>query len=531
MYISSSEVSNGGALPKHEEETGACSFVVASSMFTASRVFSALLGAVRGFLLAKWLGPAAYGTWQFVNIFGHYGVYAGLGTRAGISREIPFLRGGGNFRRMSAVLGTAFAANLYGPLSYGLIVLGCSFFVLETVDAKALAMFSPVIVLTSLVGYGGTLAMAMGLYDVRTKLGLLEDLLTGFLTVGFVYIWGVYGAIAGFGLAALIAAIYAAWRLWQYLALGIDWRMFLNLVVIGLPIMGNGILLTTMGTADQILIAAMLGREMLGVYGLMRSGVVVLQAIPASLGQVLFVKFAELDGKNQSNEGITHLLDKTTLILSAVLAPILSSAAALLPLVIVLFLPEFTEGIQAGQVLIGALFFMGVSLPATNWCVSTLRNGPVLALRIAVVAAECGALYWVISVGGGLEAIASIVLAAFASFSVAIMIISNYLLGTTISGGFVRAIRSGLPFLAIAVVLLLQSGFSQTGSSFVETHLFISVGVNLVCGLLVSAAFVMWIDRRTHFLRVISRTFGAILRLPGRNLAKVSAGKLFRIKS
>ena len=92
--------------------------------------------------------------------------------------------------------------------------------------------------------------------------------------------------------------------------------------------MANGILFTTMATVDHILIAAMLSRDMLGVHGLARAGVAVLQTIPASIGQMLFVKFAELDGQSRTNIFMSQVLNRSTLILSVVMAPIVSGGIA-----------------------------------------------------------------------------------------------------------------------------------------------------------------------------------------------------------
>ena len=96
------------------------------------------------------------------------------------------------------------------------------------VDAKALASYSPVIVLLSWVGYSGSLAMAIGLYSVRTKLGFLDNVLAGLFAIAFVYIWVIYGAIGGFGRAAPMAALYSAHKLREYFAFKLDLRLLWN---------------------------------------------------------------------------------------------------------------------------------------------------------------------------------------------------------------------------------------------------------------------------------------------------------------
>jgi O-antigen/teichoic acid export membrane protein len=467
-------------------------FAQASSMFTASRVVGAVIGLLKGFLIARWLGPASYGIWQFVNIFGQYGAHAGLSTRSGISREVPFLRGKGDLDKMNAVLGTAFVANFYGPIFYGAVVLAASFFVTEAVDAEALAIYSPVIIFLSWAGYGSALAMAVGLYSVRTRLGLLNDLVTGLLAIGFLYIWGIYGLIGGAGVAALIVTVYSACKLRQYLFFKVDWEVLWKLVIVGLPIMANGILLTSMASVDRMLIAATLSRDLLGVYGLAHAGVVVLQTIPTSIGQMLAVKFAELDGQNKSNAYLSVLLERSTLILAVVLGPIVSAVIACFPTLVVYLLPEYVEGILPGRLLIASVFFLGVSLPVTNWCVSTKRFGPVLSLRLVILVAEAFGIYLVIRNSGGLEMVALVALCAFAVFCGIIIILTNYVLENPVKVAVLRTWKSALPFLIVLTTIAIQD-FTFFSAGYVPgTEMLISciVGilVSVVGGIVVAYA-------------------------------------------
>ena len=64
------------------------------------------------------------------------------------------------------------------------------------------------------------------------------------------------------------------------------------------------------------------------------------------------------------------------------------------PILVVYLLPEYVSGIAPGRLLIASVFFLGVSLPVTNWCVSTKRYGPVLTARLVILAAEFLGIYW-----------------------------------------------------------------------------------------------------------------------------------------
>ena len=224
----------------------------------------ALLGLLRSYVIAKWLGPSAFGTWQFVNLYDRYSVYSGLGTRPALHRRIPFLRGRNDLEGMQAVLNTSFTINFSGPIIYSLIVLGISFSINDAFEAKALAAFAPVILLLTWMDYARLLSMATGYYSFRSRLEVQHDILFTLLSVGLVFVGGLYGVIAGLGVASLVSIIYSFRKLWNFCGFGINWKILRDLIVTGLPLTANGFLLTLMNTADKSLIAAMIDRETLG---------------------------------------------------------------------------------------------------------------------------------------------------------------------------------------------------------------------------------------------------------------------------
>jgi O-antigen/teichoic acid export membrane protein len=175
----------------------------------------------------------------------------------------------------------------------------------------------------------------------------------------------------------------------------------------------------------------MLDHETLGLYSVGNAGVSILGAIPSALGQMLFVKFAEMEGQQRTKAHMAAVLDRTTMVLSILFAPILVITIATFPLVVVCLLPQYVKGIAAGQLLIASVFFLGSSLPVSKWCVSTGRSGPVLVLRLVIIMAEFAVLAAVIHHGTSLEAIALCILSAWALFSLTMIVIGHVLLAGT----------------------------------------------------------------------------------------------------
>ena len=482
-------------------------FVRDVSLFSGSRLYGALLGLVRSFLIARWLGPEAFGTWQFLNIYEQYSPYAGLGTRPAISRKIPFLRGKGDTEGMHAVLSTAFTINFFGPIIYSLIVLGGSFFVERALDSKALAAFSPVILLLAWLRYAELLSIATGFYGFCSRLDILHNTLITLFSVILVNFWGVYGIIAGFGISALIAVIYAARKLWHFFALKVDWRVLWDLIMTGIPITANGMLLSLMNMADRILIAALLDRKMLGIYGIGHAGISIMRTLPVAIGQMLFVKFAEMDGQNITREHMTRVLNKTTIILSCMLAPLVSILLSCFPIIVVLLLPQFIEGISSGRLLISEVFFLGISLPMTNWCISTGRFYHIIILRLSIVMTLFIVVYLVINNGAGIEFVALCTLCASAIFSFAVIIISSYLLENRFSYGIIHAVKSMAPFLGVISIILMQDYVHPVDKYTPGIDLTVSCVLGLLITLVISIPCIYWANKHVRIMELIAKIF------------------------
>ena len=441
-------------------------FVWDTSLFSTSLLVGGFCGIIRAFFLAKVLGPQAFGSWRFVNIFLDYIDFASLGTQPAVHQRIPFLRGKGDHQKVHSVLNTVFAAGFFSSIFYGLMVFVWSFLIKEPLDARALAAFSPVILLVGWLNYANGLTMATALYPLRTRLEAMHAILTMVCSVALVYLWGIYGAIAGLGISASVVIALYARTLAQYAAFALDWRILFDLILTGFPMMANGILLTGMSGIDKIIIAAMLSRETLGIYGVASAATAILGTIPSAVGQMLFVKFAEIDGQQRTKAHVADILERSTLLVSILFSPIVSISIICFPFVVEFLLPSYSTGIAAGKFLIASTFFLCISCPATNWCISTGSFIPVLTLRVIVIVVEAAAIYILISsAGAGLESIALCVMSSFAIFSASIIVICHRLLGQSFQSSVTHAAKSILPFGSILAAILVP-GYLYSGGRY-----------------------------------------------------------------
>jgi O-antigen/teichoic acid export membrane protein len=275
-------------------------FILQSSLFSTSRLLCALLSVSRSFLIARWLGPTTLGMWQFIQIFERYSSYASLGTRSAMSRKVPYLRGKGSVRESESILNNAFAANFIGTVIYSIAVFAYSFLVEESQEANALASYAVVILLSSWFGFNSVVFMSLGQYTDINRIEIAEIFIATLSVIAFSYFYGIYGIIFGFFLSRLIAFALSSHRLWDHFKFEVDCKILMELIRTGIPMMIISILVTTMAVADRILIASMLSREMLGMYGVANVGIYVIRTASTSIGQLFLVKFSEMHGQNRS---------------------------------------------------------------------------------------------------------------------------------------------------------------------------------------------------------------------------------------
>jgi O-antigen/teichoic acid export membrane protein len=485
-------------------------FIRDSSLFSVTLVLGGICNTIRAFFIAKLLGPQGFGIWRFINIFVEYLHFASLGTQPAMHRSVPFLRGKGDIEKLQLVLKTVSATTFFCSIVYTLAIFAWSFFLADASTAKALAAFSPVILVLAYLQYAKEFSLATGLYALRRCLESVDVVLSMALCVTLINFWGIYGAIAGAGISALVAVLISIPQLWQHFAFTIDRHILRNLIVTGLPILADTVLMITMANSDRILIAAMLSREILGIYSIGAAGVSILGMIPSALGQMLFVKFAEMDGLNKTKDHISDVLGRTTILLSSLWAPIVCLAIGGFPIAVVFLLPQYAGGIGAGKLLIAAVFFLGVSLPATKWCVSTGRFTAVLVLRVVVVAAEFIALYVVIRSTAKLEFVALCVLSSFAIFHAGVSLVCNHLLEKSFRHGLQIVTRSTLPFFSVIVGLWTQDYMYSTADYVAGFQLFVSCFVGLVASLLASVPFLIWANCHTRVIDLLLNRFGSL---------------------
>ena len=314
------------------------------------------------------LGPADFGAWVVITLLLQYAVFLALGIPNGAGREIPRALGRGD---PDAAAHTEDIAS-GGILATGLLASVAALVVAPIAVGQDAGLHASTLLLLALAVF---LQQAFVLEQVlfRSRLRFRPASVQLAVQGAAAPVVGITLLLAGWGLDGLLLARVAV----LVVALAMAGRTLARLprprwdpvglralIAIGLPLLAAGILLVLLITVDRWIVLALLGREALGVYGLVGFAASSLLLVPIMISQQYYPRLAFARGEGH---------DAATLLRMArgqgLLAAMLTGLAALF-------------------VAAAAWFGIPIALPAYREAI-----GPILVVLVGMVAYSSGSAY------------------------------------------------------------------------------------------------------------------------------------------
>jgi O-antigen/teichoic acid export membrane protein len=369
-------------------------------------VTEGLLG-LRGLLLAKVLGPGAYGAWTLFRIGGRYGLFGGLGVTRGLERELSQARAaaGGDLPDddLSARTALGFLLTVFSTLAAGAVA--ASFRVADPVLAMGLRAFAASALTEMLIFYTLTVIRARG--ELR-RYAKLEMLNAGMQLIGVAagaLAWGLEGALAGFVAASVVNAAVTTRRVSLRPALSRD--RLTRLLRIGFPQALSMLLGMTLVTADKLTVAAFGGTSLLGYYAFAAS----VAGLAGSAGWIVrTVVFPEVYGETVSRGQAAALrahLDRTVLPFAHIYPPLLGLLAFGIGPLTAWALPQYVLAVPAARLYIFTGFTASLITLAALGVVAADRQRLLPLLTGAGLVANAGLSALALVLGAGIEGAAA----------------------------------------------------------------------------------------------------------------------------
>ncbi len=338
------------------------------------------LGLLRGLLYTRALAPEARGGVQLVFLIATYLAYAPLGVFFGLEKNLPLLIGAGKSEEADRTERTGMT------VIYALSLLAAAaMWVYAGVARETEAPLRIAIVFGGFhlifgqvaSGYRVCLRSRLDFRVVATST-VYEGLLLFALVVGGSYWIGAPGTMAGWALGAGTVCLYllAAGRLPALRR--VDLPTGLRLVRTGLPVLGASLTGIFVRTADNLVVAKLLGLEALGYYGLAWQLASYIYNAAGAADAVLTPRIFQAHGRSVMSEVRDLTLRSTTAF--AGITPVLSGMAAIgAPVLLRLVLPKYIPAIPPFQVFCFTVTLMAVPMAARTIMVAVNREFEMMA--------------------------------------------------------------------------------------------------------------------------------------------------------
>jgi O-antigen/teichoic acid export membrane protein len=420
------------------------------SVLSSAHYISQALFLVRGLLLARILGPAAFGIWAAMRLVLLGGRFTHFGSVPGMVQHASRAQGQGEEELATRYRDAAAFVNLLGGavvsigLGLWLWFRGPSGWLAVPFLLFALNLYEfHLASLRSRRRFTAAAAARVAFALLSTGVGVWAALaygLGGFL----VALGGSYGLVLVVSTVATRTRPRPTW----------DRRRAAELVRFGSPVLASDALQVLLWNTDKLLIWLFVGSEMLGMYAVPATIAAAVMLLPLAISRVLHPHLAVELGKSPDPSGVWPSLEQGTVLLAQVACPVLGLLFLGLHLPIRWWLAPYLPAIEPGLVLVLATFFPIVaSVPATI-LIALGAQKRLLVIRIFAVAVSAAAIAGALASRGTLVAVALAAAAGFLTQSAFTM--AGALRVTGLPARRAATLLAGVvgPFLLLVLLLL-----------------------------------------------------------------------------
>jgi O-antigen/teichoic acid export membrane protein len=328
------------------------SFVYLVGALTGGNIVSSVLRMAGGLLQARYVLPDVLGLFNGIGLIQGYTRFLQLGVLNGLNRELPYYYGKGDYQRVKAFASVALAWALLLGTAVALTLCGVAGWCWLRGSRWEAAAWLANAALAFQFFYGTMYLQS----TYRTthdfaRLSIL-NVIQNALALGLVLLVAVLN-FYGLCLRALLVGITAivllyAWRPIRVLP-SWDWKNWVHLLIIGLPIFIVGELAQFWTTLEGTLVFEILGRRDMGLYAMVVVAGTTLEMLPLAVSQVIYPRMAEQFGRTHQLSTVLRMAVKPMLVTTAGMVPLVLLGWWLARPVTQILLPKYVGAVPAMQ--------------------------------------------------------------------------------------------------------------------------------------------------------------------------------------
>lgn len=470
--------------------------------FATSQYTLRFANIIRGFVVARYLGPAGNGLLQhFVLIF-EYGLHGHCGVLPGYNKHLGHQLGAGDAAEIQAAKGTG----LGGMILAGVLVwLGLCIYValrwdsVHPVDRIGLPIVGLLIILENITNTYRALLRAYGRIRPISQLAVTFAISNLVLSLSLLPGLKIYGLLVGWLVTRAITTFFFVRKSGEGFPVRLHFGTLRTLLITGLPISAFHITRLMLRNVDRVLVDTVLEKADLGIYGLAVTLAHLVRYGADAVGFVIYPIFLRLFGETRDPRALASHLTAPTTFLALFVPVVLGFLFLTLHLPILWFLPRFAESIDIFRLLTVSVLFASLSVLPGFYMMAINRQNWLIPIGFGTVAFTYLVGLRMIREGLGLTGVATVTNVGLALDTTIVLFLSGrFAFGSAGRAllwiGKTYAIPAYVAGVVAAIVLLGArmpwAQWSETGQSALEGGLF----------LVVMAPVVILLERRNGFL-------------------------------
>jgi O-antigen/teichoic acid export membrane protein len=372
----------------------------------AGNVVGAILTALGGLLIARFIEPEINGKFRAFSIPLMYLTFLHLGTFDGLYRQIPFYTGKDQPNQVQRIASASGAWNIIIATIVSSGFFACALWsVWNNNYDDAVGWLTQVIACIGIFygGYLGATYRTLNHFVTVSGIQLLQSLIGFFLVIAVVY-WGYYGLALRFVIPVIVAAlllhIYRPLRM----SLHFDFITFKDVIKIGMPLCFWGTLYSSIWLAAEFsLVLAFGGVKAVGLFSvavMMRES---LSILPQSLHQVLMPRVVESFARKGGIRSSTKSVFLGSALFTLLMAFLILIIGFFLDYFVPIIIPKYVDGLLIMKTCLWIAAIHAASLPL-NGLVATGRGWLYGKGILVGMVAFASSVYFLIPILGGVMA-------------------------------------------------------------------------------------------------------------------------------
>lgn len=419
--------------------------------YASSIIVKQVLGVLNAYLKPLMLAPTIYGLWNLLNTLISLNWLIHLGARTAMRYRIPANEAKSNESANRDIMGTVFYGSLflYGSVALGLCVASM---IVETDTTQRVAMVvvAVVILVDWMSGYQVEVFKGRSRFGPIITANYISALTAGLLNLVLIILFGFYGLLAALIISEALTMVYLQSQAGSLTLGRFNVGVYLDLIREGFPIISFSLVESLVGVMDRLIIAAWLGLEELGYYGIAITAFGFLMRIPDASREVVEPLLMRDLQTRPASDCLRDYVQRPLLFTAYALPLLLGPVILLLPAVVEILLPQYVRGVIPAQILTAGCLFMAMILVLRGLIIA--RQYQVRATGIMLVAALFSGLLNVLflTIGWGLVGVA---IASTGSFLILFMGLLRFLVNRELDMPPLSLLTLFTPMLVATIIL------------------------------------------------------------------------------